>query len=296
MVGFRLPAVAGVGVLALMSSGVPAGAQEDGFEYVAMGDSAAAGPLVPGPDPNLLCFRSTMNYPQVAAVRLGAQLKDVTCSGAETEDFAGRQHVVLPPQYDALSETTDLVTVTIGGNDVSLVQAAVSCLNALPEPIGASCADSYTGDGDELAERIDEFIPDFDEALDEIADRAPNAEVVVVGYGTYLPPGGCYPKEPMWTRDADYIQSSVDMLSARLGERARAHGATFVDLGPVSEGHDVCQAPEEKYFEGLVPTSWAAPLHPNANGMKAFGNAVADAVSGSEQRVQAGRVGVVEHQ
>ncbi|MEB3371197.1 SGNH/GDSL hydrolase family protein [Saccharopolyspora mangrovi] len=288
MVGLRMRVVAGAGVLALMSSGVPAGAQEDAFEYVAMGDSAAAGPLVPNPDPNLLCFRSTMNYPQVAAARLGAQLKDVTCSGAETEDFSGRQNVVLPPQYEALSETTDLVTVTIGGNDVDLVQAAVSCLNAFPEPVGSSCADRYTADGDELAERIDEFIPDFDAALDEIADRAPNAELVVVGYGTYLPPGGCYPQEPMWARDADYIQSSVDSLSARLGERARAHGATFVDLGPVSEGHDVCQPPDQKYFEGVVPTSWAAPLHPNASGMTAFGNAVADAVSGSEQRVQAG--------
>ncbi|SFS85908.1 SGNH/GDSL hydrolase family protein [Saccharopolyspora flava] len=289
MLGLRLPVIAGVGVMALLTTGFPASAQEDVFEYVAMGDSAAAGPLVPGPDPNLLCFRSTMNYPQVAAARLGAQLKDVTCSGADTEDFSGRQHFVLPPQYDALSPSTDLVTVTIGGNDVSLVQAAVSCLNALPEPVGSSCADRFTADGgDELAERIDEFTPDLDAALDEIADRAPNAEIVVVGYGTYLPPGGCYPKEPMWARDADYIQSSVDRLSARLGERARAHGAKFVDLGPVSEGHDVCQAPDQKYFEGVVPTSWAAPLHPNGRGMTAFGNAVADAVSGPQQRVEAG--------
>ncbi|WP_235878816.1 SGNH/GDSL hydrolase family protein [Saccharopolyspora karakumensis] len=279
MAGLRLPVLAGVGVMALLSAGVPAAAQEDAFEYVAMGDSAAAGPLVPGPDPHLLCFRSANNYPQVAAARLGAQLKDVTCSGAETEDFSGRQHHVLLPQYHALSETTDLVTVTIGGNDIALVQAAVSCLNAFPEPVGSSCADGFTANGDELAERIDEFTPDFDEALEEITDRAPHARVVVVGYGTYLPPGGCYPKQPMWARDADYIQSTVDQLSARLGDRARAHGATFVDLGPVSEGHDVCQAPQDKYFEGVVPTSWAAPLHPNANGMTAFGNAVADAVS-----------------
>ncbi|RRO13838.1 SGNH/GDSL hydrolase family protein [Saccharopolyspora rhizosphaerae] len=253
-----------------------------------MGDSAAAGPLVPHPDPNLLCFRSTKNYPQVAAARWGAELVDVTCSGAETEDFAGRQHVVLPPQYDALSETTDLVTVTIGGNDVDLVQAAVSCLNALPEPVGSSCADRFTAAGDELSERIDAFLPDFDAALDEIAHRAPDARVVVVGYGTYLPPGGCHPKQPMWARDADHVQSKVDELSARLGERARAHGAEFVDLGPVSEGHDVCRPPEQKYFEGLVPTSWAAPLHPNARGMEAFGHAVADAVSGAEERVETG--------
>lgn len=250
------------------------------LDYVAMGDSAAAGPLVGIPDPNLACFRSlTTDYPRVVAGRLGAELTDVTCSGAKIEDFSGRQHGFLPPQYDALSDRTDLVTVTVGGNDAGLVQAALSCVNALPEPVGFSCADRYTADGrDQLAERIARVAPDFDASLEVIEQKAPHAEVVVVGYGTYLPPGGCHPKEPVWARDADYIQASVDALSAVLGEKARAHGAEFVDIGPVSRGHDVCAAPADKYFEGFIPTSLAAPLHPNARGMTAFGNAVADAV------------------
>lgn len=251
----------------------------DELEYVAMGDSAAAGPLTPHPDPNLLCFRSRENYPQVAARLLGAELTDVSCSGAKITDFSGRQHGIMPPQYGALSDQTDLVTVTIGGNDVGLVQAAVSCINLLPEPVGSSCADEFTAGGrDELAERIDALEPRFDDALAQIRHRAPNAAIVVVGYGTYLRPGGCYPKEPMWVRDADYIQSNVDKLSAMLGSRAAAHGAEFVDLGPVSAGHDVCAAPADKYYEGVIPTSVAAPLHPNAKGMLAFGRAVAEAV------------------
>lgn len=253
------------------------------LEYVAMGDSAAAGPLVGVPDPNLACFRSmTTNYPRVVAERLGAELTDVTCSGAEIDDFPGQQHGFLPPQYDALGDGTDLVTVTIGGNDVELVQAALSCVNAFPEPFGSSCEERYTADGDELAERIAQVVPEFEAALATIEQKAPNAEIVVVGYGTYLPPGGCHPRQPMWARDADYVQGSVDALSAALGEAARAHGAGFVDIGPVSEGHDVCAPPEEKYFEGFIPTSLAAPLHPNARGMTAFGHAVADSIEGAE--------------
>ncbi|MER7080769.1 Lysophospholipase L1 [Saccharopolyspora kobensis] len=258
----------------------PAAHAADDFEYVALGDSAAAGPLIPNQDPNLLCFRSEMNYPQVAAALIGADLVDVTCSGAKIDDFSQRQYGILPPQYDVLSRRTDLVTVTIGGNDVQLVQAAVSCLNLLPEPLGKSCADRFTAGGrDELGSRIDALAPKVDEMLAQIRYRAPNAEVVLVGYGTYLRPGGCYPLQPMWSRDADYVQSSVDKLSAMLRERAEAHGAGFVDLGPVSVGHDTCAAPKDKYFEGLVPTSEAAPLHPNARGMAAFGQEVADAVS-----------------
>lgn len=252
----------------------------DEFEYVAMGDSAAAGPLTANPDLNLLCFRSRENYPRVAAERLGAKLTDVSCSGAQISDLAGRQHGIMAPQYDALSAGTDLVTITIGGNDVRLVQAAISCINLLPEPVGSSCADRYTAGGkDELAARVNALAPRFDEVLTQIRSKAPNAEILVVGYGTYLRPGGCYPKEPIWARDADYIQSSVDKLSAMLGARAAAHGATFVDLGPLSRGHDVCAAPADKYFEGVVPTSVAAPMHPNTNGMKAFGQAVARAAT-----------------
>ncbi|MER7015167.1 SGNH/GDSL hydrolase family protein [Saccharopolyspora sp. NPDC000359] len=277
----RLPQL-GSALVAAAALLAPTAHAADGYQYVAMGDSAAAGPLIPNQDPNLLCFRSEMNYPQVVAARLGAELVDVTCSGARIDDFSGRQHGILPPQYEALSRSTDLVTVTIGGNDVRLVQAAVSCLNLLPEPVGRSCADRFTEGGrDELAERIDALVPKVDGMLAEIRDRAPNAQVVVVGYGTYLRPGGCYPLQPLWARDADYVQSSVDALSALLRERAAVHGAEFVDLGPVSRGHDVCAAPQDKYFEGVIPTSEAAPLHPNARGMAAFGQVVADHVAGS---------------
>jgi hypothetical protein len=39
-----------------------------------------------------------------------------------------------------------------------------------------------------------------------------------------------------------------------------------VDTYRRSIGHDVCQLPGTKWVEGLVPTSPAAPVHPNALG------------------------------
>ncbi|MFR9730516.1 SGNH/GDSL hydrolase family protein [Saccharopolyspora sp. MS10] len=271
------------GAAALALAGVcalsPVAEAAEPLNYVALGDSAAAGPLIPDPDPNLACQRSTRNYPRIAAEALGAKLTDVTCSGAKIEDFTGRQHGFLPPQFDALSADTDLVTVTIGGNDVNLVREAVSCLNPFPEPLGKSCADELTQGGrDVLAERVAAIADDLDGALEGIAERAPGARIVVAGYATYIRPGGCYPKEPIWGRDGDYLQSAVDALSDLLRERARAHDADFVDIGAISEGHDVCAAPREKYLEGVVPTSAAAPMHPNARGMAAFGGAVAETV------------------
>lgn len=237
---------AGLAVGVALVAATTAPAQADTLEYVALGDSAAAGPLIPNQDPALWCLRSDSNYPRVAAKQLGARLTDVTCSGATTDHFAGRQFGFVRPQYEALKQSTDLVSITIGGDD-------------------------------QVAAAIAAWAPEFGAALDEVKRRAPQAKVLVTGYGTYVRPGGCHPVQPIWARDADYVQGSVDLLSATAKAEAEKRGATYVDLAAVSVGHDTCAAPADRYLEGLVPTTIAAPLHPNAAGMKAFGTAVAHA-------------------
>ncbi|WP_410571570.1 SGNH/GDSL hydrolase family protein [Amycolatopsis sp. cmx-4-61] len=260
-----------------------AGAETAG-EYVALGDSAAAGPLIPPWDLSSPgCLRSLLDYPHVAAKALGVPLKDVTCSGATTADMTAPQQTPagpVPPQLDALSEQTRTVTVTIGGNDIGLVGAATSCINLLPGS-KPDCVDRYTAGGhDQLAEKIAAFEPVWGALLDAIHAKAPNAGVHVVGYGTYLPPDGCWPIAPLTPRDANYIQGSIDRTNAALARQAAAHGAHYVDVRTASIGHDVCKLPGVKWFESLVPTSVAAPLHPNVDGMVAIGGLVASAVSG----------------
>src|SRR5436309_1468147 len=100
--------------------------------YVALGDSAASGPLIlpvdlssPG------CYRSQRNYPKLAAAQIGVPITDVTCSGADTSDMTASQSTdfgSVPPQFDALTPDTSLVTLQIGGNDAGLVGLAESCV------------------------------------------------------------------------------------------------------------------------------------------------------------------------
>ncbi|WP_424186915.1 SGNH/GDSL hydrolase family protein [Actinokineospora sp. G85] len=268
-----LALVAGLG-LGVITTAAAAGPPE----YVALGDSAAAGPLIPSVDPNLLCLRSRDNdYPAVASRALGATLTDVTCSGATTAHFTQKQFGVTAPQFDALKPTTDLVSLTIGGNDVGLVSLALTCLNLFPEPFGRSCADTELAKGDPTAAKIDAWAPTLGAALETIRRRSPGAKVLVAGYATYIRPGGCHGTQPIWARDADYVQGLVNRLNTALRTQAAAHGATYVDIAAASVGHDTCAAPARRYIEGLIPTSPAAPLHPNGKGMAAFGDAVAAA-------------------
>jgi hypothetical protein len=85
----------------------------------------------------------------------------------------------------------------------------------------------------------------------------------------------------VWGRDADYLQATVNRLSSVIEEEAAEHGARFIDFAAVSEGHDICAAPEDRYYEGILPTTPAAPLHPNAAGMAAFGKVIAESSSQS---------------
>lgn len=270
--------LAAVGAVTVLLAGVLAPtAQAASLEYVALGDSSAAGPLIPW-QIDLACLRSGANYPHVAAEKLGAKLTDVTCSGAVIPDFTGKQFGFVPPQFSALKSTTDLVTVAIGGNDTGLVTAALSCINLLPAPLGTSCKERFTAGGkDQLAAKITATGPAVGAALERIRALAPQAKVLVTGYGTYIRPGGCYPLVPVWPVDADYLQATVDRLDAMLAEQAAAHGAKYVDLRTPSIGHDACAPVGSRWLEGLIPSSIAAPLHPSAIGMAAFGDLVAKA-------------------
>ncbi len=255
-----------------------AGAANRPPRYVALGDSSAAGPLIPN-EIDARCLRSDRNWPHVVAARLRAVLTDVTCSGAKTTDLAGRQAGVVEPQFDALRRDTDLVTLAIAANDVELGGAFVACATPTPVPAAPTCRERHTVDGvDQFAARTAATAPKVAAAIEEVHRRSPRAEVVVVGYLTYWRPGGCYPADPYLAVDADYLQGALDGVAAMLEEQADAHDATFVDIRTPSAGRGLCERPARRWLEGAVPASPAYPYHPNARGMAGAGGIIAEAV------------------
>src|SRR6478735_9786185 len=97
--------VALVVATALLTAGATAASAA---QFVGLGDSYAAGPLIPNQSLNPLGYlRSDKNYAHLAAAQLGKSLSDVSCSGATTEDLFAAQDVTPgpanPPQLNALS-------------------------------------------------------------------------------------------------------------------------------------------------------------------------------------------------
>ncbi len=283
-------ALAVLGVAAAACAPVPPpgpGAEPDA--YVALGDSFTSGPfiLVPELDP-AGCLRSDHNYPHlVQAARGFPRFRDVSCSGARTEDMTQAQDVTPgpanPPQLDALDEGTALVTVGIGGNDMGFISIGINCASLLP--VGTPCQDRYVVNGvDEISRRIEETAPKVAAVLQAIHDRAPDAQVLVVNYLPILPEANaynpllCFAQLPFAPDDVPYLRAKQYELNGMLAEQAAANGAELVDAYSAGIGHDACQLPLVRWVEPLVPLSPAAPVHPNSLGMEGTAAAVLAAI------------------
>ncbi|GAA2818722.1 SGNH/GDSL hydrolase family protein [Crossiella cryophila] len=266
------------------ASAIAAAAPAGVGRYVALGDSfASVGTLTNIHLDPVGCARSKDNYPAQLAARLKPKtFVDRTCGAATTPDMTSPQQVPLgvnPPQFDALTPDTDLVTLTIGGNDIGFAEIVLTCATlSITDPGGTPCKKHFTKDGDQIQRRIAELGPKITKVLTGIKAKSPKARIAVVGYLRILPPGkGCWPLVPIAAGDVTYLDQVQSHLNTSIGGWAKTAGATFVNPGLVT-GHDVCQLPGTKWVEGLIPTSLSVPVHPNALGQDYVGGLAADAL------------------
>ncbi|MGI8684614.1 MAG: hypothetical protein ACR2MO_05925 [Acidimicrobiales bacterium] len=85
---------------------------------------------------------------------------------------------------------------------------------------------------------------------------------------------------PFSPADVPYLRDKEKELNAMLADRASAAGAAYVDTYGPSIGHDACALPLVRWIEPVVPVFPAAPVHPNARGMRGTARAVAAAIDG----------------
>ncbi|HET7507602.1 MAG TPA: SGNH/GDSL hydrolase family protein [Solirubrobacterales bacterium] len=268
-----LAALAAVLLAAVLAAGARAA------NYAALGDSYAAGPLIPNPVLPLGCLKSDHNYPHLAAPGIGLTLRDATCSGAKTTDMFNPQGVEPdgpnPPQLNSVDSTTSVVSLTIGGNDIGFSEVAQSCITV--NPFSHPCLDKYDAGGvDQLKARIEATAPKVAAVLAGIKSRAPSARIYVVNYPAIFPETGygCWPQMPLGFQDVPYLRSTEQRLNSMLATQAAAAGAALVNWYGASIGHDACKSSSTRWVEPLVPGNSAAPIHPNATGMQGGANAL----------------------
>lgn len=256
--------------LSLCAAIVPAAANAQ--SYVSLGDSYVSGPAIlpPAEGAPLDCTQSARNYPHLTAKALGLSLRDVSCGGATTANLTTEaQFPDQPPQFDALSSSTEVVSVGIGGNDNNLFIGTLATCGAedLAFPFGTPCKDTF---GNRLSEEIKADEPVVSAAFHQIGVLSPAAKVFVVNYLDILPQhGNCWPTVPLTTGDVAYLNGVEQELNAMLATAAAANGDTYVDMFTRSLGHDACKPEGTRWVEPVLPESDAFTVHPNEKGMEA---------------------------
>ncbi len=236
--------------LVLMLSAAAVAASSTPAQYVAMGSSFGAGPGVGtrAPGSSAPCNQSADNYAHQVAQKFSLNLTDVTCGGATTQDILSRSQHSLPPQLAAVQPQTQLVTVTIGGNDVSLIKNLVawSCENA-GDRISTELRPRVCRGTPTPAAEVEEEFSGLEAHMRQIVDGvhhvSPNAKVVFVDYVTILPSkGSCPDKLPLTDEELEQGRMIVTRLGDLTAKVAKETGSGLVKASSLTRGHDVCSA------------------------------------------------------
>ncbi len=258
--------------------------------YVALGDSYSAGvgadidptkaqPIANSFDPaSGACQRAYKAYPNLIAPQYGAQLRNVACSGATTADIVGVGGNARAPQIDAVTADAQLVTITIGGNDIGF-GSLMGCIK------NKECTGSEPEAVATLNALNNDLWPRLINVFTQIKQRAPNALILVGGYPQIYPNAGqsagtCASYLSQGEMDGwNYIQSTMNRYiketAMTVGGNIRyvdtyAPNTIFTKKSIFGQTKDACSTWNQRIMNGYPTTSLSASLHPNLLGQQAY--------------------------
>lgn len=230
-------------------------------------------------------MRSGRNYAHLLANRLGADLVDLSVSGATTATIldAAQQTMVgveYPPQIDSLPANADLVTVTAGGNDLqfagSMLYEAWSRTDP-SSPLVAMMAQEFpAGIPAPTDAAIDAMAGGLARIVGEVRSRAAGARVILVDYLTVLDDATAESDDWPFTPDqASSFRRIQDGIVRGYEIAAERTGADLLRASELSTGHAL-GSPEPWVFgfqRSMEKTG--SSFHPNEKGMSAIADALA---------------------
>jgi lysophospholipase L1-like esterase len=226
-------------------------AQAATVNYVALGDSYASGvgsgsyTIESGS-----CLRSTKAYPQLwTNAHAPSSFRFVACSGAKTTDVTANQ-------LSALSSSTTLVSITIGGNDVGFAHVMQDCV--------LYGTDTCVADVNAAESTARTYLPGWlDKTYNGIRARAPYAKVVVVDYPRFY--------HDLWyciglsSTSRNKINEGADVLDGVIKDAASRHSFAFADVRPLfANGHEICDS--SSWLHSIDWSNIVQSYHPTASG------------------------------
>ncbi|MGN6607427.1 MAG: SGNH/GDSL hydrolase family protein [Jatrophihabitans sp.] len=247
----RLFLLASAAMLLLGTLASPAYAA--GARYVALGDSYSSG-VGSGSytSSSGSCLRSTLAYSQLwANAHAPASYVSVACSGAKTTDVNANQ-------LSALSTSTTLVSITIGGNDVNFAGVMEDCVLYST----STCVSEVNAAEQKAQTQLPGLL---DTTYNGIRSHAPNARVVVLDYPRFYHVGVWYCVGLSDTARSK-INEGADVLDTVIQQAAARHGFVFADVrSGFANGHEICDG-SSSWLHNVDWSNITQSYHPTAAG------------------------------
>lgn len=306
-----------------------------GTKYFALGDSLSAGEgafnyVYPTheTDPKNLCHTSSKSYPYLIndALSLGG-FASFACSGATIPNIVGangvRQDFATDPYSDnqwwhddyktthwwspgfdnqlskVKKEKPDILTMSIGINDIGFENKIRSCLTGTP------CFNSYE-DRKELANEIKGIFTKSVNTYKQLKRAAaPGAKIFVTGYPQIAHPSSaasCGVNVILDSDERQFLNDATDYLNSVVEAAADKAGVYYVDISNSLSGYRLCEgATGSVAVNGLtkgddfshgVSTLWQEvfgreSMHPNKLGHQLMRNAIISQTSSFTQAMPA---------
>ncbi|HEX7483742.1 MAG TPA: SGNH/GDSL hydrolase family protein [Candidatus Saccharimonadales bacterium] len=258
-------------------------------KYVAMGDSFSSGegspPFEFGTDTiNNTCHRSPQAYSRLlqndSSLSLGTAAF-VACSGAKVSNVLNGSWNE-PAQINALSENTEIATITIGGNDMKFSDFAYACVYGSCNSSSSEYLESWgimtdVTRSDYLPSRLATLFSNMESRLWLNTD----VKVYVVGYPHIITQASWADRGIGICSDFDQDEAiAAENIVSKLNDVIQTavtdfDDSRFVYVDPLETGspflgHELCRG--GAYFNG-TEAGLSNPVyvfHPNANGQQAY--------------------------
>ena len=234
-------------MLAVFALAAPASALAD--NYVALGDSYSSGVGTNSYTLSSSCLRGVYAYPYlVSQQRPNTSLNFVACSGATTTSL-------MSSQIQAVNSGTNIVTVTIGGNDIGFASLLTQCTLGDCLPGLASTTNALPGSLNSKLDTVYTAIKN---------QAAAGAQVVVLGYPRLFSSAGCLGTTGISSAERTSGNALADKLDQTIAARAATYGFTYKSAITSFTGHAVCSS--TAWLNGLNLFNSTESYHPNRNG------------------------------
>lgn len=262
-------------------------------KFVSLGDSFSSGngaDIVPGQvigntsvyDPATnnatnQCLRSSKSYAPLLAAEKGYALTQVACSGATTDNILSVGQFNEAPQISAVTPDTQLVTLTIGGNDIGFVPLVAcvlttNCTAASPEVVN-------------INSQLTTLPQKITNVLNAIKVNAPNAQIRIAGYPQIVPNTtsnaiGCQPwlaksEQTLANTIEQQLNGVLQTAAAQTGNNVKyvdpfAATSPFMQRDLVGLTRDACSLSAARAINGVRADFSSSSFHPNILGHRAY--------------------------